>query len=144
MKQITLESFKEHKANELVKLIVSLQDIQLIVMIKLYHSLDFEFLLVRSYNTKEKDRQWSGTDTIRSHILPSKPNTYIDSSLQEALMANRMNSSEQFYVIPQVLEVSYLTPHKPKNLDGLQAISLFRIRHFILSIIEGWGLTTRS
>ena len=46
----------------------------------------------------QKDKQWSGTATIRSHILPSKPkgkeiNTFMDNGLQEARTVNRMNSS---------------------------------------------------
>ena len=28
---------------------------------------------VLEYYQSKKDKQWSGTDTIRSHILPSKP-----------------------------------------------------------------------
>ena len=54
-------------------------------------------LLLSLYESK-KDEQLSGTDTIRSLILPSKPkgklpNTYIDSSLRKARAVNRMNSS---------------------------------------------------
>ena len=31
------------------------------------------FRICKVKKKKKKDKQWSGTDTIRSHILPSKP-----------------------------------------------------------------------
>ena len=60
-------------------------------------------------STKQKDKQWSGTDTIGSHILPSKPKKttkYIN--WQQFTKGTRGKPNEQLFFRQVVIELSKL------------------------------------